>query len=70
MTTRVFTEYKTFKLVGDARGFTVSSSLRKEYWDWCWNNQIETEYQSSLNGLDLWYVKNEKDRMLAVLRWS
>jgi hypothetical protein len=70
MTTKVFTEYKTFKLVGDARGFTVSSNLRKDYWDWCWTNSIKTEYHGTLNGWDLWYVKNDKDRLLAILKWS
>jgi hypothetical protein len=70
MTTKVFVEKGRVKLVGDPRGFTISSKQRKMYWDWCQTNHIETEYHGTLSGSDLWYVKNEKDRMLAILKWS
>jgi hypothetical protein len=70
MTTRIFAERNTFKLVGDARGFTVPVKHRAEYWDWCHDNDIKTEFQGSMSGVDLWYVKNDEHRMLALLRWS
>jgi hypothetical protein len=70
MTVKVFVEKGRVKLVGDPRGFTVETKKRTEYWNWCQDNYIETEYHGTLNGLDLWYVKNEEHRMLTVLRWS
>lgn len=70
MTIKVFAEYETFKLVGDPRGFTIKTTLRTDYWIWCQDNSIKTEYHGTLNGVDLWYVKNEKDRMFALLKWS
>ena len=70
MTIKIFAEHGSFKLLGDAQGFTVPSKQRQSYYKWCGDNSIETEYHGTMAGLDLWYVKNEQDRMLAVLRWS
>jgi hypothetical protein len=70
MTTKVFVEKGRVKLVGDPRGLTIKTTLRTDYWIWCQDNSIKTEYQGTLSGWDLWYIKNKKDRMLAVLKWS
>jgi hypothetical protein len=70
MPTRVFAEQDTFKLVGDVRGFTIPVENRTDYWNWCQDNGIKTEFQGCLTGVDLWYVKNDEHRMLALLRWS
>ena len=70
MTTKVFAERGKTQLVGDARGFTVPWQCRQEYWQWCQNNNIVTEYQGSLDHVDLWYIKNDEHRVLALLRWS
>ena len=70
MTTKVFAEKGRVKLVGDPRGFTVSSQQRINFYNWCYENSIVTEYHGTLNGVDLWYIKNVKDRMFAMLRWA
>ncbi len=70
MTQKVFVERGRVKLVGDPRGFLVDRSQRTEYKAWCKNNAIETSFQGSMGGVDLWYVKNDKDRMLVLLRWT
>lgn len=70
MATKVFAERGEFKLIGDARGFTVPVVNRTDYWNWCQDNDIKTEFHGSMSGVDLWYVKNDEDRMLSLLRWS
>lgn len=70
MTIKVFAECDIVKLIGDSRDFTVPARFRTSYWLWCQENNIKTEFQGSLNGVDLWRVKNDEHRMLAVLRWS
>lgn len=67
---RIFAELGSIKLIGDSRGFTIPVKNRTEYWNWCQDNDIETEYQGSLKEVDLWYIKNPKHRMLALLRWA
>lgn len=70
MGVKVFAEHGSFKLHGDERGFTVPSIQRQEFYKWCGTNGITTEYQASLNGQDLWYIKDKDDRALALLTWS
>jgi hypothetical protein len=70
MGVKVFAEQGTFKLVGDERGFTLPFDKRHAYYAWCVDNDIETSYQGTLNNMDLWYVKNQNDRALALLTWS
>ena len=62
MTTKVFAEKGRVKLVGDPRGFTVSSQQRINFHKWCEKNSIATEYYGTLNGVDLWYITNEIGR--------
>ena len=69
MTIKVFAERDGLKLVGDSRGFTLPVETRTEYWNWCQDNDIKTEFQGSMGGVDLWYVKNDQHRMLTILRW-
>lgn len=68
--TKVFAEKGGIALVGDERGFTLPFAKRHVYYSWCVDNDIDTEYQGSLIGLDLWYIKNPEHRLLAVLKWS
>lgn len=70
MATKVFVDTGELKLIGDPRGFTIPVENRAEYWDWCQDNDIKTEFHGCLKGVDLWYVKNDKHRMLVLLRWS
>jgi hypothetical protein len=67
---KIFAEQGHIQLRGDYRGVTIRFQFRKEFWDWCVNNGFQPEYQGSLAGLDLWYVKDEKNRVLTILRWS
>lgn len=59
---------------------------RQEFYDWCEQNNIKVEYQGTTvpskyaqqklqrnekeKPFDSWYIENDKDRMLAILRWS
>lgn len=68
--TRVFAEKGRVKLVGDQRDIAVISNQRQDVWNWCNSNNIELEYQGSLGGTDLWRVRNERQRMMFLLKWS
>ena len=70
MAIKVFIDAGKVQLVGDPRGFTIPVKHRTDYWNWCQDNDIKTEFQGCLKGQDLWYIKNDEHRMLAVLRWS
>ena len=70
MATKIFVDTGELKLIGDPCGFTIPVENRAEYWDWCQDNDIKTEFHGCLKGVDLWYIKNDKHRMLALLRWS
>ena len=79
MATKVFKEYKGWKLVGDERDIMVPSKHHLEVLDWCDANDIDAELSmgstsSSLAantfGAVLWRVKDEKQRLAFVLRWQ
>jgi len=52
----------------------VKTYFRELFWEWCQENDIICEYMGiNLDGhtsTDTWYIGVEKDRMLAILRWS
>lgn len=56
--------------------FKILSSHRNEFWDWCRQNYIACEYMGTtplplLDPVyDTWYIGNERDRTLAILRWA
>ena len=70
MASKVFAEKGRVKLIGDERDIGIVSNYRKDVWTWCHANGIELEYQGSLEGTDLWRIKDEKHRMWFLLRWS
>lgn len=59
-----------YMLTGDRRGIVTPYVSRHEVWNWAIENEITIEFQGSLAGHDLWYVKNDKDRLWFILRWS
>lgn len=59
-----------FSLMGDSRGIITPSEMRQDIAAWALMNNIEIEYHGSLNRLDLWYVKNDEDRVWFALKWS
>jgi hypothetical protein len=63
-------DHKGYVLRGDSRGITVPWGNRVEVWTWCDKNNITVEYKGSLDKMDLWYVKNDRDRALFALRWA
>lgn len=67
--TRIFAEKGRVKLVGDERDVAVVSNYRQDVWDWCAANKIELEYQGSLGGADLWRVRDDRQRVMFILRW-
>ena len=56
--------------MGDSRGITVPWTLRHEVYDWAVRNKIAVEYQGSMSGLDLWYIKNDVHRSWFALKWK
>jgi hypothetical protein len=53
--------------------FKIEYQYRNQFWVWCHNNDILCEYMgtdSDTIGYDTWYIGNERDRTLAILRWS
>lgn len=69
MGTKVFAEKGRVKLIGDERDIGVATWYRDEVWNWCADKGIGLEYQGTLQGIDLWRVRDEKHRMWFVLRW-
>lgn len=59
-----------YALMGDSRGIIVPWNLRKQVWDWCDKNNIKAQYEGSIEGMDLWYVKNNEHRAWFALRWK
>lgn len=59
-----------YVLMGDSRGIVTPYEKRHEVYEWAQTNNIEIEFQGSLDGKDLWYVKNDQHRAWFVLRWA
>ena len=70
MGTKTFSEQDGLKFVGDERDIGVISNYRQDVWDWCDANNVDLEYQGTLGGLDVWRIKNEKQRTAFILRWQ
>jgi hypothetical protein len=59
-----------YVLMGDSRDIAVSYSHRQALYDWASENKITIEYQGTLDGTDLWRVREEQHRSWFVLKWS
>ena len=59
-----------YVLMGDERDVGVPYKHRNELWQWCDENSINIEFQGTLNGTDVWRVKDDKQRVMFLLRWS
>jgi hypothetical protein len=75
MGTRVFAQRGDFRLVGDECDVMVDWHQRMEVWDWCDEHGIDIEYSDSAHiskyfGVDLWRVKDERQRVLFILKWG
>ena len=56
--------------MGDSRGIVVPWTKRQEVWEWAGRNKIVVEYQGSMSGLDLWYVRDDVHRSWFALKWK
>lgn len=70
MGTRVFAEKGRVKLIGDERDIGIVSNYREDVWAWCDANNINLEYQGTLGKMDLWRVRDERQRVMFLLRWA
>ncbi len=70
MGTRVFAEKGRVRLIGDERDIGIVSNYREDVWAWCDANNINLEYQGTLGKMDLWRVRDERQRVMFLLRWS
>ena len=70
MGTKTFVVEGSHSLVGDERGLIIPWTKRTEFYDWCDNLGIVVSYQGTAGNYDLWYIFNERDRILAILKWT
>lgn len=70
MGTRVFAEKGRVRLIGDERDIGIVSNYREDVWAWCDANNINLEYQGTLGKMDLWRVRDERQRVAFLLRWA
>lgn len=72
MGTKVFAKRDGLELISDDRDIAVDWQLRHKVWDWCEDNHIDVRYQGSRTyfAIDLWRVKDEKQRVLFLLKWG
>lgn len=79
MAVKVFAEHRSFKLISDERDIMVPAKHRLAVLDWCAANDIEANltpgstqsaWAASTFGVNLWRVKNEKQRVAFALRWA
>ena len=55
----------------DSRDIPLSSYIRQEVWDWSEKQGIQLEgHQYNINGLDVWRVRDDRQRMLFLLKWK
>lgn len=59
-----------YVLMGDDRDIAVPYTKRQAVYDWCGDNKITVEYQGTLAGTDVWRVRDERQRVAFVLKWS
>lgn len=79
MVTKVFATHRDFKLISDERDIAVPARHRLAVLDWCDANDIEANltpgstqsaWTASTFGVNLWRVKDERQRVAFALRWS
>lgn len=70
MTTKEFGRSRGYIFFSDARDIETPFSKRQQVYDWAGANGITIEYQGTLGGTDVWRVRDEKQRVLFLLRWS
>lgn len=79
MATKVFRKGNGLNLISDERDIAVPAKYRLEVLDWCDANDIEATLAltgTSTNlaeitwGVTLWRVRDERQRVAFMLRWS
>ena len=80
MTEKVFMENGEFKLVGDERDVMVPHRLQGQVVKWCRDNGVAAwlNYRGSQERwliqqafqMDLWSVRDEKQRAMFILKWT
>jgi len=66
----IFAEHGRYKLISDSRDVRVRVWHRDAVWAWCEENDIALEYQGTLADTDVWRVRDERQRVAFILRWS
>lgn len=79
MVQKVFATHKDLKLISDERDIMVPARHRLAVLDWCDANDIEANltpgstqgaWAASMFGVNLWRIKDEKQRTAFLLKWS
>ena len=76
---KVFLTKNRFQLIGDYRDFAIPVELRKEVLRW--SKQAKISVERPLNkdnrylcehyfGVDLWRVRDERQRLAFILKWT
>lgn len=54
----------------DYRDIVLSADIRQQVWDWAQSQKIQLEGQKyGINGLDVWRVRDDQQRLRFILRW-
>ena len=59
-----------YVLMGAERDVGVATWWRDHVLAWCRDNGIELEYQGTMAGTDVWRVRDERQRVAFLLKWS
>ncbi len=55
----------------DKRDIVLSSYIREQVWNWAESQGIQLEgHKYGVNGLDVWRVRDDQQRMLFLLKWK
>lgn len=50
--------------------FNVTCCSRDIFCEWCVEHQIACEYKGTKDGIDTWYIADEKHRNWAITTWT
>lgn len=76
---KVFCSKDDIELIGDERDVILPIQYKMEVLNWCRKNNVIVELPMDKEneelaflyfGVNLWRIKNDKQRMLFILRWS
>lgn len=68
--TEFATDARGYVFMSDERDIATAFLQRQEVYEWAGTNGITIEYQGTLNGVDVWRIKDEEQRAWFALKWQ